>query len=46
MRRRPTLTGEELLDTRKATARPAQEDADHDPRKAHGDNQGHNAEGA
>lgn len=38
--------GEELLDARKATARPTQEDADHDPRKAHGDNQGHNAEGA
>lgn len=42
----PTLTGEELLDAREATARPTQEDADYDPGESHSHNQGHDAEGA
>ena len=44
-RKSPTLTGEELLDTRKATARPTQEDADYDPGEAHSHNQDNDAEG-
>lgn len=34
----PTLTVEELLDARKSTARPTQEDADYDPGETHSDN--------
>ena len=44
-RESPTLTGEELLDARKATARPTEEDAGYEPGEAHGDDQGHDAEG-
>ena len=32
-------TGEELLDVRKATAKPSQKNANHDPGKVHSDNQ-------
>lgn len=42
----PTLTGEELVDAREATARPTSKDGDYDLREAHDDNQGHNEEGA
>lgn len=45
-RKRPTLTDEELLDAREATARPTQEDGDYDPGESHGYNQGHDAQGA
>lgn len=43
-RESPTLTGEELLDPRKAKA--TEEDADYDPGDSHGDDQGHDAKGA
>lgn len=45
-RKSPTLTDEELLDAREATARPTQEDADYDPGESHSHDQGHDAEGA
>jgi len=44
VRESPTLTGEELLDPRKAKA--TEEDADYNPGDSHGDDQGHDAKGA
>ena len=44
VRESPTLTGEELLDPRKAKA--TKEDADYDPGDTHSDDQGHNVKGA
>ena len=44
VRESPTLTGEELLDPRKAKA--TEEDADYDPGDTHSDDQGHNVKGS
>ena len=44
VRESPTLTGEEMLDPRKAKA--TEEDADYDPGDTHSDDQGHNVKGS